>query len=147
MPLEMKEGYRPDNNDTPPEGSAYALIQRILDIAGAGSIEQVVRASVDDSGAKTAGANTDQTDETSNCEGFILSGDIEGSIHATLQGHNLMQRHKEQKETEDKEEMEVEHTITRLNEQAENTLEAFKHFVKNLQMNNKQFYPGSTILK
>ncbi|KTC96105.1 hypothetical protein [Legionella erythra] len=115
MPVEIKEGYRPDNNDTPPEGSAYTLIQRILDVAGAGSIQQVVRASVDDSGPKTAGANTDETDETNNCEGFILSGDIDGSLHATLQGHNLMQRHEEQKETEDKEEIEAQHTIACLN--------------------------------
>ncbi|QRN04082.1 hypothetical protein GH742_09460 [Legionella sp. MW5194] len=140
MPVEMKEGYRPDNTDTPPEGSAYTLIQRILNVAGSGSIQQVVRAAVDDS-AKTAGANSDETDVTNNSEGFILNGDIEGSLHATLQGHNLMQRHEEQKETEAEEELIAENTRVDLNEKAENTLEAFKQFVNNLQWANKHFPP------
>ncbi|MDX1837186.1 hypothetical protein DIZ81_06970 [Legionella taurinensis] len=141
MPAEIKEGYRPDNNDTPPEGSAYTLIQRILNVAGAGSIQQVVRAAVDDSGAKTAGANSDETDVTNNSEGFILSGDIEGSLHATLQGHNLMQRYEEQKETEENDELLAENTLANLNEKAENTLEAFKQFVDTLQWANKHFPP------
>lgn len=85
--IESQVDYRPDNDDCAPEGNAFSQINRLLNQPSSGSIQQVVRACVDDSGTKVS-SNSDETDETNNYEGFILFGEPTGSLGATLQGRN-----------------------------------------------------------
>lgn len=141
-----KSGYRPDNTDAPPEGFAYSLIQRFLNQPSEG-IKQVVRACVDDSGAKASGANTDETDETNNYEGFIVSGQIAGSLHETLQGRNIVRSEEEKKETLTHLADEKEMIHEAIKESYENVQEFMKKALENLRRTNEHFYPFSTISK
>ena len=85
--IDSRNHYRPDNDDCAPEGNTFSQINRLLNQPGSGSIQQVARACVDDSGTKVS-SNSDETDETNNYEGFVLLGEPTGSLGATLQGRN-----------------------------------------------------------
>ncbi|KTD64110.1 hypothetical protein [Legionella spiritensis] len=142
-----KTGYRPDNDDAPPEGYSYSLIQKKLNAPNSGSTKQIVRACVDDSGAKGPGSNSDETDVTNNSEGFIVSGDIAGSLHETLQGKNI-ERNQDRKQENKRHHVIEDGVVTEeAIEQSENSAENTLEQAENREWSNEHLFPFSTIPK
>ena len=144
--INIQVGYRPDNDDCAPEGNAFSQINRLLNQSNSGSIQQVVRACVDDSGTKVS-SNSDETDETNNYEGFILFGEPTGSLGATLQGRNH-QKHGLLERMETRfENLKHAQIIKSENKQHFNNERFLENMHDDQQHINAHLYPFSTIPK
>ncbi|QDP72421.1 hypothetical protein FOG18_07545 [Legionella israelensis] len=137
--------YKPDNDDCPPEGNSFSVINRFLDKIGSGSTKQVVRACVDDSGTKASGSASDETDVSNNSEGLILQGEPEGSLELTLQGQNAQKRHRisdMNKHTLDVKKEDIEKAEEVANE---NNIDFLEKEHETLEQTNESFFPYSTL--
>jgi len=143
----LKTGYRSDNDDCLPEGNSFSQINRALDQPDSGSIKQIQRACIDDSGTKAAGSSSDETDVANNYEGFILMGEPSGSLELTLQGRNRYRQDLTNHLNQQVSENQREWLLKTIEHNRENNLAFIEKQHENLKQTNEHFFPFSMILK